>query len=1689
MSIPVDMDDVIITFTKGIDSSSVNNSTFITTDSDGVTVSGKYSVSNDTIAFNPSSNLSYNTVYTITAKSAILDIDGNPMAEEFSWTFTTEDAPAGAIPLIEYFRINSGKPATNVDTVTLDIAAKNADGVSGSMEFRYRAVGDVAWSSWLPLTDGFGTVSSLSLGITAGNFEMFEFEAEVRNEPGSKSVVIVDSIYYEEESPVIQSTTPTGSSVPGNTTFASVTFNEEMDPLSINTTRIYVEDISGTPLNGSLLFKSNNSIPNSTVEITGLSLDQFKTYFLVVSSLVQDVAGNTHGKEDRYEFATGSASDTTPPEVALSIDSLANIVDGAPNNPGANDRSITLSNGLEASNRQYLNIAISAQDDFNGIKDMKVWDASSSEPPNYTAFSSFLYIDIDPLSSGAGIKYIYYKVRDWALNETSGYIQIVLDTAAPTLNFSIDSGATYTTDVNGSVSFGITVDDTLPGGEKLTGVTHMTYSETLTDLDAGSEAWVPFSDSVGGFNLSANNGTKTIYMKVKDYLGQTSSVISKSIIWDTEAPAITINEADYLEVNAQQQQITTISDNTDASPTILWTKESGPGTVTFSDPSIESPLVSADTDGTYSLKVTVTDGAGYSSAQIIPFIWDTTAPADVSSVSTPTFNNTGQPQWTWSVSADADYYRLSYNSGMASPWTINDINTTSWAPSTALADGDYTVYVQAVDNAGNSSVVPGSAATEVDTIAPAISNDGQLFLTNQASQITINYTDGTDGTVIEAGSGLSTVLWENIGAGTLSFGNSSSRTTTVSTSVASGSRAIFNIRLTAVDNAGNSNSASFTIDWDKEPPAAPSIDGIGWDPVNSIYHTPDLTPTWFWQSGGNGSGVYDYKLDSGAWFTDTTPSGTTVTDFTAGTITDASSNEVASTHYLYVKEKDQVGNWSAEASLGIWIDNLYTSAPSVTANVPPVTTNTSITWSWSSGAAASDGTNRYRYTLDNWSTYKNVSGSIGDTGESFIFDASGQTIGTTVSYVFRIEEYHDNIWQGVDKIGMNSVTVDLQGPTAPSVSVIADTNDTTPTWTWSTNGSSDGTGVFRYQMDSTAGAWSSNTTQTAYTPSTALTEGSHTLYVEEQDPLGNWSVPQGATVAIDITPPVLNSVIINSGNKYTNTNNGLSVAIDAVTAGETGMTMSILDYDPAAAWEPFEPYSSVKITNVPTGEGYKNVYVRLKDSVGNISAYKYDSIILDTTAPTSTTLALNGGDFYTPSFDGYFDASATDNYALTSEIEVQHAYYNGSSWYTSTWEPIGTGLNFDSIYTNGTGYKYVYARFRDLAGNYTTTATNPSGGGWISDYIYMQVTGTGYAQKGYASNGAVNVYYSEVNDPDTTDSYVNGYYIYSTTDPGLIPTTSSSGLTYEGYADQTASAYKTVYVPTGEIRYFWVRAYNSDSGGYGYFTPAGVPGFSSNVTVIYDDQDSKDILIAEYIKALLEDTYYAGGILAEANMGGTMPSYSVTLFPERLVDNSTYSSIYRIYGDPIIVTPGTSFTRASTTYDIRVRNIASGGKGLIAMGFYGLTIIDRINTNWTAWSLSGTAPSQIGTYQSGGLGSNKSAKTRAASISESIWHSPMQNTYLTSNYSESSINLSNIFNTTTGDVYRYGAYLGTTPSVTDGYVYAGDYNYSSYYPVVRQGRFLQYGYVDIPGRGYTGAMTYQYGQTFFINLIARMDNF
>jgi VCBS repeat-containing protein len=91
--------NVTATFSEPILSGSVTATSFIL--SDGVdNVVGTFSVNGAIVTFDPSAPLLDNTTYTATLTTAVTDLAGNPLATNYSWTFTTSaSSPAPILPL------------------------------------------------------------------------------------------------------------------------------------------------------------------------------------------------------------------------------------------------------------------------------------------------------------------------------------------------------------------------------------------------------------------------------------------------------------------------------------------------------------------------------------------------------------------------------------------------------------------------------------------------------------------------------------------------------------------------------------------------------------------------------------------------------------------------------------------------------------------------------------------------------------------------------------------------------------------------------------------------------------------------------------------------------------------------------------------------------------------------------------------------------------------------------------------------------------------------------------------------------------------------------------------------------------------------------------------------------------------------------------------------------------------------------------------------------------------------------------------------------------------------------------------------------------------------------------------------------------------------------------------------------
>lgn len=97
---------------------------------------------------------------------------------------------------------------------------------------------------------------------------------------------------------------------------------------------------------------------------------------------------------------------------------------------------------------------------------------------------------------------------------------------------------------------------------------------------------------------------------------------NQAILVDSIDPVIDAGTDKW--VNALVSQDATVTDDTVL--VYSWTQTTGPGTVGFSSASIEDPNLDADTDGTYTLQLEVTDEGGNTVTDSIQFVWDTTPP-------------------------------------------------------------------------------------------------------------------------------------------------------------------------------------------------------------------------------------------------------------------------------------------------------------------------------------------------------------------------------------------------------------------------------------------------------------------------------------------------------------------------------------------------------------------------------------------------------------------------------------------------------------------------------------------------------------------------------------------------------------------------------------------------------------------------------------------------------------------------------------------------------------------------------------------------------------------------------------------------------------------------------------------------------------------------------------------------------
>jgi len=193
---------------------------------------------------------------------------------------------------------------------------------------------------------------------------------------------------------------------------------------------------------------------------------------------------------------------------------------------------------------------------------------------------------------------------------------------------------------------GDTVTLTFVSDEKIQAPTVMIDGQTATVSNASSDEinWV----ATYIFTGTENEGVVPFTINYQDLAGNSGSEKTTTttgpvfIAYDKTVP--TVDAGTDKEVNTSTTQEATVYDGLSGPYYWEWTQISGPGTISFSNPSFSSlvlpasatstadTLISATAEGTYIIELEGTDTAGNTSSDTMTFIWDTTAPAVETSV-------------------------------------------------------------------------------------------------------------------------------------------------------------------------------------------------------------------------------------------------------------------------------------------------------------------------------------------------------------------------------------------------------------------------------------------------------------------------------------------------------------------------------------------------------------------------------------------------------------------------------------------------------------------------------------------------------------------------------------------------------------------------------------------------------------------------------------------------------------------------------------------------------------------------------------------------------------------------------------------------------------------------------------------------------------------------------------------------
>ncbi|MDQ7825102.1 MAG: Ig-like domain-containing protein [Candidatus Eremiobacteraeota bacterium] len=308
---------IAATFSKEMNASTINTTTFTVTGPGTTAVSGTVTYVGMVATFTPASSLAVNTAYTATITTGAKDTAGTALAANFTWTFTTGSSIDTTAPTVTFTapaQGDTGVPInrkiaatfskamdpTTISSTTFSVTGPNAAPVSGTVTY----VGLVATftpASSLAVNTVYTATITTGARDLAGNALAANYTWTFTT--GSSA---------DTTAPTVTFTAP----AQGETGVAlnrkiAATFSKAMDPLTITNLTFTLKQ-GATPVTGTVTYVGlvATFTPVSNL-VAGTS------YTATITTGAKDLAGNALAANYTWTFTTGSSTDATAPTVTF----------------------------------------------------------------------------------------------------------------------------------------------------------------------------------------------------------------------------------------------------------------------------------------------------------------------------------------------------------------------------------------------------------------------------------------------------------------------------------------------------------------------------------------------------------------------------------------------------------------------------------------------------------------------------------------------------------------------------------------------------------------------------------------------------------------------------------------------------------------------------------------------------------------------------------------------------------------------------------------------------------------------------------------------------------------------------------------------------------------------------------------------------------------------------------------------------------------------------------------------------------------------------------------------------------------------------------------------------------------------------------------------------------------------------